>query len=366
VSRILVLLPSDPSSLDSGARIRNAGLIELLREAHQVDTVVARVPRRSTIHRFADIALTDLPDMAQRLWLADIASAVRNGDYDAVQAEGVEMARYLFAAPPERRIYDAHNAEFLLQQRLAQTSSGLRSAYSRLQWQRLRRFEGKVVRNSRMSLAVSEHDANQLLALAGDEANVHVVPNAIHVAAYPFHTPTSEVPAHLLFVGKLGFRPNANALKDFASDVLPRIQIARLFVVGGEPPDWLVKLGQHDSRIAVTDYVADERPYFERAAALILPIRTGGGSRFKALIAMASGVPIISTRLGMEGLEAEPGTHYLAAESPDEWVDSVKRVFEDAELRRTLVCNGRALVEERYDWSAVRGRVQSAYAWLDA
>ena len=81
---------------------------------------------------------------------------------------------------------------------------------------------------------------------------------------------------------------------------------------------------------------------------------------------MASGVPIISTRLGMEGLEAEPGAHYLLAESPDEWVDSVKRTLADAELRRTLVCNARGLVQQRYDWSAVRDRVQAAYAWLTA
>lgn len=364
MSRMLVLLPSDPATHDSGARIRNAGLIELLRHTHEVHTLVAPSPRRPVARRFKDMVFTGLPDMAHRLWSSELMDVVRNGSYDAVQAEGVEMARYLFCVPPERRIYDAHNAEFLLQQRLAQTSSGLHSAYSRVQWHRLERFERGVVQGSRMTLAVSEHDANQLVALAGSIANVQVVPNAIDVAAYSFHAPSNEVPPHLLFLGKLDFRPNADALRDFVRDVLPRLTNARLFAVGAEPPEWLVKLGQRDARIAVTGYVADERPYLARCAALVLPVRTGGGSRLKALTAMACGVPIISTRLGMEGLEAEPGAHYLEAESPNEWIDSVRRVTADAELRRTLVCNARALVEARYDWSAMRGRLEAAYAWL--
>ena len=79
MSRILVLLPSDPFALDSGARIRNAGLIELLRERHEVHTLIARAPQRSTPRRVRDIAFTGLPDMAHRLWFTDIASAVRNG-----------------------------------------------------------------------------------------------------------------------------------------------------------------------------------------------------------------------------------------------------------------------------------------------
>ncbi len=364
MSRILVLLPSDPAPRDSGARIRNAGLIDLLREEHEVETLVAPLPYRPITRRLTDMARSDLPDIAHRLWFPSIADTVRAGAYDAVQAEGIEMARYLFGVPPERRIYDAHNAEFLLQQRLAETSPGLRGAYSRIQWRRLERFERGVVQRSRMTLAVSEHDANQLLALAGAGADVQVIPNAIDVRAYPFRAPTADTSANLLFVGKLDFRPNADALKAFLKEVMPHLPQARLFAVGAAPPEWLVKMGQHDARIAVTGYVGDERAYFARAAALVLPVRTAGGSRLKALVAMASGVPIIATRLGMEGLEAEPDAHFLAAESPREWVSAIQRILEDADLRRTLACTARRLVEERYDWSAMRERVRAAYAWL--
>jgi glycosyltransferase involved in cell wall biosynthesis len=310
------------------------------------------------------MARSGLPDMAQRLWSPEFAAKVREKRYDAVQAEGIEMARYLGDVPAERRVYDAHNAEFLLQQRLAESGSVLGRLYSRLQWRRLERFERAVVCGSRLTLTVSAHDANQLLALGGGAGNVQVLPNAIDAASYAFRSPSLQVQANCLFVGKLDFRPNAEALAWFIPEVLQKLGQARLFAVGASPPGWLVRVGQHDQRVAVTGYVADERPYFARCAALVLPVRTGGGSRLKALVAMASGLPIVSTRLGMEGLEAEAGTHFLQAEAPQDWIDALRSLTSDAALRKRLACAARALVEERYDWSALREPLRAAYAWL--
>jgi glycosyltransferase involved in cell wall biosynthesis len=378
VSRLLMLLPGVPWPSDAGAKIRNAGLLRLLREEHNVDVVsfgqadascpgvevIPPPPARSLAQRMRDMARSELPDMTQRLWSAEFAAKAARTEYDAVQAEGIEMARYLACTPPERRIYDAHNAEFLLQQRLADSGSPLGRLYSRLQSRRLERFERGVVRGSRLTLAVSAHDANQLLALSDGAANVRVLPNAIDAASYPFQPPSAGAQPNFLFVGKLDFRPNAEALAWFIPEVLQKLEAARLFAVGAAPPDWLVRAGQHDQRVAVTGYVADERPYFARCAALVLPVRTGGGSRLKALVAMASGLPIVSTRLGMEGLEAEAGTHFLQAEAPQDWLEALRRLLGDAALRKRLACAARALVEEHYDWSAQREALRAAYAWL--
>jgi len=182
--------------------------------------------------------------------------------------------------------------------------------------------------------------------------------------------PRADQPPNLLFLGKLDFRPNAEALEWFARDVLPSLHQTmpqvRVFAVGASPPAWFVRVGQHDDRVAVTGYVDDERPYLDRCAALILPLRTGGGSRLKALIALASGVPIVSTRVGMEGLEAEPGVQYLAAESPSDWVHALTRLLGDTGLRQRLAREGRELVVQKYDWSAIRAEVRAAYQWLGA
>jgi glycosyltransferase involved in cell wall biosynthesis len=382
VSRLLVLLPAVPWPLDAGAKIRNHGLLSLLGAEHDVDAIAfgegalpdvvrrsALVPvpvHRPVFTRVMDLAQTSLPDMVHRLWSPAFAQQVdcflKDGDYDAVQAEGIEMARYLSAVPPDRRVYDAHNAEFLLQRRFSEsTGSRHRRLYSRLQWRRLERFERGLVRGSRLTLAVSQHDANQLLALAGPEANVRVLPNAIDATAYPFVDPQPAAPPNLLFLGKLDFRPNEEALRWFVQDVLQPLKCARLFAVGAAPPKWLVAAGQHNDRVAVTGYVDDERPYLARCAALVLPLKTAAGTRLKALVAMATGLPIVSTSVGMEGLDVEPGQHFLLAESPSEWVASLKRILDDVQLRQHLARNGRTLIERRYDWSALRADVLSAY-----
>jgi glycosyltransferase involved in cell wall biosynthesis len=393
VRRLLVLLPAVPVPLDTGAKIRNHGLLRLLNAEHEVDAIafgsqasqpdlagLVRLSRivpepgpRSAVRRALDVARAGLPDMAWRRWSPAFVEAlgcfVADSAYDAVQAEGIEMARYLSSVPPAQRIYDAHNAEFLLQRRFSTTASsaGLR-LYSRLQWRRLERFERRLVQDSRVTLAVSQHDANQLSALAGAAANVRVIPNGVDAAAYPFVDRGADQAPNLLFLGKLDFRPNAESIEWFVGAVLrplfncvPR---TRLFAVGAGPPRWLVEAGQHDDRIAVTGYVADERSYLARCAALILPLRAGAGTRLKALIAMASGLPIVSTRVGMEGLDAEPGEDYLIAEAATEWVAVLQRLLGDPALRARLAYNGRALVARRYDWSALRAEVSAAYAWL--
>ncbi|MDQ6672188.1 MAG: glycosyltransferase family 4 protein [Chloroflexota bacterium] len=393
MSRLLVLLPAVPGPLDTGAKIRNHGLLRLLSATHEVDalafgstaseaylsglvsrsTIVPEPGQRPAVRRSLDLVRADLPDMAWRRWspafLEALRGCVREREYAAVQAEGIEMARYLYAVRTDQRIYDAHNAEFLLQRRFSTTaSSALRGSYSRLQWRRLERFERRVVQDSRLTLAVSQHDANQLTALAGQRANVRVIPNGVDAAAYAFVAPHPEQAANLLFLGKLDFRPNTEAAVWFVRDVLRPlfacVPNARLFAVGANPPRWLVEAGQHDNRIAVTGYVADERAYLARCAVLVLPLRAGGGTRLKALIAMASGLPIVSTRIGMEGLEAEPDQDYLVAESASEWVAALRRLLEDPRLRTRLAHNGRALVERRYDWSAVAASVSDVYAWL--
>lgn len=386
MSRLLLLLPSRPVPADTGARMRNAALVRALGEMHEVDVLgfgpsepstlpgarsarfLAAPRQRGRVTRLRELASQRWPDMALRLWSSELACLIDPRAYDVVQAEGIEMARYLAAVPPEKRVYDAHNAEFLLQRRFAEVAPSLAGwVYSRLQWRRLEAFERGLVRTSRLTLAVSVHDANQLRALAGPTATVRVVPNVIDVSAYPFKEPRADMnashPLEVVFVGKLDFRPNAEAVRWFIERVLPSVD-ARLFAVGAAPPAWLVRAGQQTDRIAVTGYVPDERLYLRRCAALVLPMRYGGGSRLKALVALASGLPIVSTALGMEGIDAEPDVHFLQADTTSDWVAALRRLAAEPELGARLACAGRRLVADHYDWAAMRPRVREVYGWL--
>jgi glycosyltransferase involved in cell wall biosynthesis len=390
--RLLFLLPSVPDPPTAGAQLRNLGLLRLASAEHAVDVIgfgdgnagarLAALARRSAVvpappprgrrERAGALASSPLPDMAQRLWSPAFAGAVASmlatERYDAVQAEGIEMARYLPRGT--RRVYDAHNAEFMLQRRAAEVRGrgGLAALYSRVQWRRLARFEGSVVRAAATTLAVSQHDANQLEALASNGACVKVVPNGVDADRFTLREPRLDDAPNVLFMGTLAFRPNAEAIARFTQNVLPRLfrlrPEARLFVVGAQPPPWLVRMGQQDDRIAVVGPVADERPYLARCSALALPHTVGGGSRLKALVALASGLPIVSTTLGMEGLEAEPGSHFLLANSDGEMAEAVDRMLADVALRRRLAHAGRELIDARYSWPRIAPWLRAAYAGL--
>src|SRR5581483_4659396 len=172
----------------------------------------------------------------------------------------------------------------------------------------------------------------------------------------------------LLFTGTMDYRPNADAALWLAREVLPLLRreapAVRLFVVGHRPPAALVALGKCDRALAVTGSVPDLDPYWDAAAVYVLPMRTGGGVRFKAMEALALGLPLVSTSFGMQGLDAEPGRHYLRADRADEFAAAVLRLLSDADLRARLAPAGRALAEERFDWRHVAPRLLRAYASL--
>jgi glycosyltransferase involved in cell wall biosynthesis len=100
-------------------------------------------------------------------------------------------------------------------------------------------------------------------------------------------------------------------------------------------------------------YVDDVAAEFARATALVVPMRMGGGVRFKVLEAMAAGVPVVSTPAGMAGIAAEHERHVLIGRSTAELAAAVGRVLEDRELAGRLSSIARKLVEGRYDWRVI-------------
>jgi glycosyltransferase involved in cell wall biosynthesis len=310
--------------------------------------------------------------MAYRRWspgfaevLKDLLAAER---YDIVQAEGIEMARYLPLCRPARRVFSEHNVEYLLQRRAYQVdrlhpTRLPKAIYSLVQARKLARFEATVCRFADATLTVSEEDAATLRALE-PRGRYRIVPNAIDPDAFPKRAGWPARPA-LLFAGTLDYRPNADAARWLLDAVMPNVwerqPEARVFVVGKNPAQDLVARGQRDARIAVTGAVDRMEPYLARSTAYVLPMRGGGGTRFKALETMAAGLPIASTPMGMEGIDAADGTHYLAGASAGALADAGVRLLDDQRLRERLSEAAERLVRERYDWRVVAPRLLDVY-----
>jgi glycosyltransferase involved in cell wall biosynthesis len=106
--------------------------------------------------------------------------------------------------------------------------------------------------------------------------------------------------------------------------------------------------------VEIVGEVPDVRPWFERSAAYVVPMRIGGGVRLKVLEALSMEMPVVATRMGVEGVEGlKGGVHALLADRPAEFAAEVCRVLDDRNLARQLGSAGRALVVERYDWQAI-------------
>ena len=154
--------------------------------------------------------------------------------------------------------------------------------------------------------------------------------------------------------------PNTDGVIYFIKEVLPRIRAAHpdvhLNVVGMNPPESIKSLA--NSQIEVTDVVEDPRPYFDSATVVVVPLRVGGGTRFKIVEAMAKGKAIVSTRVGAEGIEAEHGKEFLLADNAETFAREVRRLLSDPEFAKRLGRAGRQLAEQRYGWDTAVRRLE--------
>ena len=108
--------------------------------------------------------------------------------------------------------------------------------------------------------------------------------------------------------------------------------------------------------MVVTGYVPDLGRCLRQSAVLVVPLLSGSGMRVKILEAFARGIPVVSTTIGVEGIDAEPGEHLLVADRPEDFARAVRRVLDDPAEAARLAGAARRLIEERYDWRTALGR----------
>ena len=159
----------------------------------------------------------------------------------------------------------------------------------------------------------------------------------------------------ILYVGAMSWAPNASAAVFLAREALPRIQSTcpnvRLRIVGRQPPRAVAELARLPA-VEVTGAVPDVRPHLRAAHVLAVPLETGGGSRLKILEAFAAGLPVVSTAVGCEGLEALDARHLVIAERRD-FAEAISWLLQNPAAAESLAREARNLAMARYDWQAI-------------
>jgi sugar transferase (PEP-CTERM/EpsH1 system associated) len=155
------------------------------------------------------------------------------------------------------------------------------------------------------------------------------------------------------FIGRMDYYPNQECMLRFCREVFPRIQAqrpsARLFIVGADPIPAICKLGETPG-VTVTGSVADVRPVVRRSAVMAAPLAIARGTQNKILEAMALGVPVVTTTVAADGVDAIKDEHLLIADDADSCAQAILRLMQDSGERRRLSEAGRARVISHHHW----------------
>ena len=283
----------------------------------------------------------------------------------ALYLDHLDSLVYADAFPGIPLVIDMHNVYSRLVARVAGESGAIRRRYLERESALLERMERRAVSVAHTVLAVSVEEAQYFRQLGAKRAVV--VPNGVdcdRLERLPIGN-RAGAPT-LLFVGSLSWPSNVNAVRFLATEVLPSVRKsmpnARLVVVGRDPGPEVTSLARPGSNVEVAGNVEDVAPYYGAAHVLAVPLQSGGGTRLKILEAFAAGVPVVSTPVGCEGIEAIPGSHLAVAEIAD-FAAAVARLLEQPHKARVLAVRARTLAREKYDWSVVgRSAVEAVAA----
>ncbi|MDQ2855033.1 MAG: glycosyltransferase [Acidobacteriota bacterium] len=253
-----------------------------------------------------------------------------------------------------------HNVEAMIWQRHAEVQTNtLKQTYLSGQWRKMQAFEGVMCRRFDRVVAVSREDS-LMMQRAYKVTTIDDVPTGVDTAFFRPRRAERREPHNLVFTGSMDWLPNEDAIRYFTTQIMPLIKQklpdVTLTVVGRNPYPALVELSKKDTSIIVTGRVEDVRPYMERAAAYVVPLRIGGGTRLKIFEAMAMEKPIVSTTIGAEGLPVKPESDILLADTPETFAAAVVRVLEDEEFAFHLGRRSAKLVREQFGWNRVARR----------
>jgi glycosyltransferase involved in cell wall biosynthesis len=355
----------------------------LQRICHAVFTIPIRRSRLKDSLYWARSMISRRPFLVERDDRAALHKLVRHifqtQSIDCIHADQLTMTQFaiqegsapLVAAPAavaNKRpflVFDAHNAVWTIVDRMAKSAPPYLRPALKLEAKRVRRYEGQMVRGFDRILAVTEIDRGYLLQAAREGATmngelaskIEVIPIAVDTQQ---SQPVRRAPGSLKIItlGTLHYPPNADGIRWFIQSVFPKIREsvpeASLTIVGKNPPaDFLRLASLSPETITVTGYVPDLAPYLEQAAVMVVPVRAGSGMRVRILEAFARAMPVVTTTIGLEGIEACPGSDVLVADTPDAFAQAVIRLLADTDLQDRLAENGRRLAERQYDWQVV-------------
>lgn len=298
-------------------------------------------------------------------WLDD---RVKSGNCDAITCEHSVNTIYVRPEYGEKyrvkSVVNVHSSVYWGTRNFLKMGASENSLRDRLYLSTLYRYEKNYCQQFDRIVVTTPDDRDQLLQL-NPNADIDVIPNGVDLDLFPFRT-ADPGGYQLIFVGAMHYTHNIDAVRFFVINVMPalreRYPEATFNIVGSRPTEEVVELGKHPG-VVVTGRVPSMVEYLHRSTICVLPLQTGFGIKNKTLEAMAAGVPVVGSDRALEGLSVdEPGKPPIAlrANTVEEYVEAIGRLFEDSTLRMELAKNARVPIESEFTWERAGARYEGA------
>jgi polysaccharide biosynthesis protein PslH len=302
--------------------------------------VAAATDRSVTGSAVVRLALAEKPDVV----VVDFPHA------DVLMPARIEAASVMFTHNVEAEIFERH----------AKRATGLWRLVWADQSRKMVRLEQESLARYDSVVAVSDRDRD-VLAKRYRLPVVEAIDTGVDLDFFAMNPPDAEPPPDggtLVFTATMSWAANVEGIHFLLDEVFPRLlQIRprlRAVIIGRNPPASLAeKIRERGLNVTLTGFVDDIRPYVAQANVYVIPLFVGSGTRIKAFEAMAMGRPVVSTTLGIEGLDVTGGENFLRADDAAEFARSILALLDDAPMRARIAGAARRLMEDRFSWSRV-------------
>lgn len=293
----------------------------------------------------------------------EIKNLVATEKIKIIQADEIYTAQYLLSIKNAIKILVLHNVDSLVFWRLFNHHNNiLKKLYYLFQFIKMRRYEKSIIPKVDKCFCVSEFDRKVFSGIFRGKINFEVIPNGVDTKQIQV-LPQIDKPT-LIFVGVMKDAQNIQAVEWFLKNVyalvLKAIPETFLFIVGSDPPERLKKL-EDSYPVMFTGYVESVEEWYKKAKIAIVPLLVGSGTKLKILEANAYGRPVITTSIGVEGLEFKDGVDILIADHPEDFAKKILILLRDNKIYHRIALNARRNVEENYDWTRISYKLENIY-----